>query len=125
MKPGLVMLLDLFPEPRRAMPAGRILPPAPIATDPIAVEYLLHALASAMPDNAALVEEAPSHRPAMQKFMPMRGQDSFYTMASGGPCPSLPAPLRPAPCRPRLPAGFLLRGGSPLCSIHALGAAGQ
>ena len=37
-----------------------------------------------MPDDAALVEEAPSHRPAMQKFMPMRGQDSFYTMASGG-----------------------------------------
>ena len=38
-----------------------------------------------------LVEEAPSHRPAMQKFMPMRGQDSFYTMASGGLGWALPA----------------------------------
>ena len=48
------------------------------------VEFLLHSLSQAMPDDASLVEEAPSHRPAMQKFMPMRGQDSFYTMASGG-----------------------------------------
>ncbi|TMJ63127.1 MAG: benzoylformate decarboxylase, partial [Alphaproteobacteria bacterium] len=84
MKPALTTLLELLPESRRAMPAGRKLPPAPGATDPIGVEYLLHMLSSAMPRDAVLVEEAPSHRPAMHKFMPMRGQDSFYTMASGG-----------------------------------------
>jgi benzoylformate decarboxylase len=88
MKPALAMLLELLPETKRAMPAGRILPPAPKAADPIPVEYLLHALSSAMPGDAVLVEEAPSHRPAMQKFMPMRGQDSFYTMASGGSQPA-------------------------------------
>src|SRR5947207_985979 len=43
MKPALEMLLELLPETQRAIPAGRILPPAPVATDPIAVEYLLHA----------------------------------------------------------------------------------
>src|SRR6201996_2776101 len=91
MKPGLTMLLDLLPETSRAKPAGRVLPPAPAWGDPIPAEFLLHALASAMPNDAMLVEEAPSHRPAMQKFMPMRGQDSFYTMASGGLGYSLPA----------------------------------
>jgi benzoylformate decarboxylase len=91
MKPALSMLLELLPESRRAVPAGRVLPPAPSAADPLPVEFLLHALHEAMPANAALVEEAPSHRPAMQKFMPMRGQDSFYTMASGGLGYSLPA----------------------------------
>src|ERR1700686_2242540 len=90
-KLALTMLLELLPETKRAIPAGRILPPAPTAGDPVPVEYLLHALAAAMPDDAALVEEAPSHRPAMQKFMPMRGQDSFYTMASGGLGYSRPA----------------------------------
>src|SRR3984893_12680671 len=70
-KPALSLLIDLLGETKRAMPAGRVLPPAPVAGDPIAVEYLLHALASAMPDDAVLVEEAPSHRPAMQTFMPM------------------------------------------------------
>ena len=47
-----------------------------------------------------LVEEAPSHRPAMQKFMPMRGQDSFYTMASGGLGYGLPAAVGMALGRP-------------------------
>jgi len=84
MNPALAMLIELLPETKRAMPAGRALPPPPPAADPISVDYLLHALSGAMPDDAALVEEAPSHRPAMQKFMPMRGQDSFYTMSSGG-----------------------------------------
>ena len=100
MKPALSMLLDLLPESKRAMPAGRTLPPAPSAADPLPVEFLLHSLSEAMPANAALVEEAPSHRPAMQKFMPMRGQDSFYTMSSGGLGYSLPAAVGMALGRP-------------------------
>ena len=67
MKPALSMLLDLLPESKRALPAGRTLPPAPSAADPMPVEFLLHSLSEAMPANAVLVEEAPSHRPAMQK----------------------------------------------------------
>ncbi len=100
MKPALAMLLDLLPESKRAMPAGRTLPPAPSAADPLPVEFLLHSLSEAMPANAVLVEEAPSHRPAMQKFMPMRGQDSFYTMSSGGLGYSLPAAVGMALGRP-------------------------
>jgi benzoylformate decarboxylase len=72
MKPALAMLLELLPQTERAVAKGRVLPPAPAAGDPIPVEFLLHTLSSAMPDGAVLVEEAPSHRPAMQKFMPMR-----------------------------------------------------
>src|SRR6266481_375696 len=68
MKPALAMLLEMLPEAKRAIPVGRTLPPAPAAADPISVEFLLHALATAMPPDAALVEEAPSHRPAMQKI---------------------------------------------------------
>ena len=72
----------------------------PQPADPIPAEYLLHALSVAMPDDAALVEEAPSHRPLMHKFMPMRGQDSFYTMASGGLGFGLPAAVGIALGRP-------------------------
>src|SRR5205085_1866942 len=91
MKPALKLLLELLGETKRAAPSGRVLPPAPAAGDPVPVEFLLHTLSTAMPEDAVLVEEAPSHRPAMQKFMPMRGQDSFYTMASGGLGYGLPA----------------------------------
>jgi benzoylformate decarboxylase len=124
-KPALTLLLELLPETKRAVPAGRILPPAPSAGDPIPVEYLLHALSAAMPEDAVLVEEAPSHRPAMQKFMPMRGQDSFYTMASGGLGYSLPAAAGMALGRPGVRTVCLIGDGSAMYSIQALWTAAQ
>ena len=125
MKPALAMLLDLLPETARAMPAGRLLPPAPSAADPLPVEFLLHALSHAMPADGVLVEEAPSHRPAMQKFMPMRGQDSFYTMASGGLGYSLPAAVGMALGRPGVRTVCLIGDGSAMYSIQALWTAAQ
>ena len=124
-KPALAALLELLPETKRAVPAGRILPPPPAAADPIPVDYLLHALAAAMPGDAVLVEEAPSHRPAMHKFMPMRGQDSFYTMASGGLGYSLPAAVGMALGRPSVRTVCLIGDGSAMYSIQALWTAAQ
>jgi len=125
MKPALSTLLELLPEATRAAPAGRKLPPPPAASDPIPVEYLLHTLSSAMPGNAVLVEEAPSHRPAMQKSMPMRGQDSFYTMASGGLGWSLPAAVGMALGRGDVRTVCLVGDGSAMYSIQALWTAAQ
>jgi benzoylformate decarboxylase len=124
-KPALTTLLELLPETKRAMPMGRVLPPAPKVADPLPVEFLLHSLSEAMPDNAALVEEAPSHRPAMQKFMPMRGQDSFYTMASGGLGYSLPAAVGMALGQPKRRTVCLIGDGSAMYSIQALWTAAQ
>jgi benzoylformate decarboxylase len=125
MKPALTMLIELLPETKRTVPAGRVLPPAPPAADPIPVEFLLHTLAAAMPDDAALVEEAPSHRPAMQKFVPMRGQDSFYTMASGGLGFGIPAAVGTALGRPGIRTVCLVGDGSAMYSIQALWTAAQ
>jgi benzoylformate decarboxylase len=125
MKPALTMLLELLPETKRALPTGRTLPVAPAAGDPLPVEYLLHSLSTAMPNDAVLVEEAPSHRPAMQKFMPMRGQDSFYTMASGGLGYSLPAAVGMSLGRPSVRTVCLIGDGSAMYSIQALWTAAQ
>jgi len=125
MKPALSLLLDLLPESKRAAPKGRTLPPAPQAADPLPVEFLLHSLSQAMPDGASLVEEVPSHRPAMQKFMPMRGQDSFYTMASGGLGYSLPAAVGMALGKPKSRTVCLIGDGSAMYSIQALWTAAQ
>jgi benzoylformate decarboxylase len=125
MKPALSMLLDRLPETKRTAPAGRTLLPAPAAADPIPVEFLLHSLSEAMPADAALVEEAPSHRPAMQKFMPMRGQDSFYTMASGGLGWALPAAVGMALGRGERHTVCLIGDGSAMYSIQALWTAAQ
>jgi benzoylformate decarboxylase len=120
MKPALATLLELLPETKRVIPAGRAQLPAPTAADPIPTEFLLDALFHAMPKDAALVEEAPSHRPAMQKFMPMRGQDSFYTMASGGLGYSLPAAVGISLGRPGIRTVCLIGDGSAMYSIQAL-----
>jgi benzoylformate decarboxylase len=125
MKPALSMLLEMLPETKRTAPAGRTLPPAPAAADPLPVEFLLHSLSAAMPADAALVEEVPSHRPAMQKFMPMRGQDSFYTMASGGLGYSLPAAVGMALGREKRRTVCLIGDGSAMYSIQALWTAAQ
>jgi benzoylformate decarboxylase len=125
MKPALSALLALLPETKRAMPTARVLPPAPAADDPIPVEFLLHSLHAAMPADAVLVEEAPSHRPAMQRFMPMRGQDSFYTMASGGLGYGLPAAVGMALGRPGVRIVCLVGDGSAMYSIQALWTAAQ
>jgi benzoylformate decarboxylase len=72
-----------------------------------------------------LVEEAPSHRPAMHKFLPMRGQDSFYTMASGGLGWSLPASVGIALGYPERRTVCLIGDGSAMYSIQALWTAAQ
>ncbi|MET4262457.1 benzoylformate decarboxylase [Bradyrhizobium sp. S3.12.5] len=125
MKPALSALLELLLESKRATPKGRKLPPAPQAADPLPVDFLLHSLSQAMPDGASLVEEVPSHRPAMQKFLPMRGQDSFYTMASGGLGYSLPAAVGMALGKPTSRTVCLIGDGSAMYSIQALWTAAQ
>jgi benzoylformate decarboxylase len=125
MKPALAMLLELIGETKRATPAGRKLPPAPAAADPIPVEFLLHTLSTAMGEKAALVEEVPSHRPIMHQFMPMPGADSFYTMASGGLGFSLPASVGMALGRPDRRTVCLIGDGSAMYSIQALWTAAQ
>jgi benzoylformate decarboxylase len=124
-KPALAALLHTTSESKRTTPKGRVLPPAPAASDPIKAEFLLHSLAAAMPDGAVLVEEAPSHRPALQNFMPMRGQDSFYTMASGGLGHGLPAAVGVALARPAIRTVCLIGDGSAMYSIQALWTSAQ
>ena len=125
MKPALAALIELTGETTRAMPKGRVLPPAPGAADPIPASYLLHSLSLAMPRDAVLVEEAPSHRPTMQNVMPMAGADSFYTMASGGLGHGLPAAVGVALGRTNVRTVGVIGDGSAMYSIQALWTAAQ
>jgi benzoylformate decarboxylase len=61
----------------------------------------------------------------MQQFMPMRGQDSFYTMTSGGLGYGLPAAVGMALGRPSVRTVCLIGDGSAMYSIQALWTAAQ
>jgi benzoylformate decarboxylase len=78
-----------------------------------------------LPQDAIVVEEAPSHRPAIQQFLPMRGADSFYTMASGGLGYSLPASIGVALARPGRRIVCLIGDGSAMYCIQAIWTAAQ
>jgi benzoylformate decarboxylase len=124
MRLALPALLAMLEPTGRASPPPR--PPAlrPDASNPIKVEFLIHALAE-IARESVLVEEAPSHRPALQKHWPMRTKGSFYTMASGGLGWSLPASVGIALANPSRRVTCLIGDGSAMYSIQGLWTAAQ
>ncbi|TDG31403.1 benzoylformate decarboxylase [Paracraurococcus ruber] len=120
--PALAALLpptDRAPAPPRARPAP------PPAARPIAAEYLFHALSRLLPEDAVVVEEAPSHRPALQRHLPIRRWGGFYTMASGGLGYSLPAAVGVSLAHPGRRVCAIIGDGSMMYSIQALWTAAQ
>lgn len=57
----------------------------------LSAAYAVQLLRSMVPDTVTLVEEAPSHRPAIQSHFPVNRNRGFMTMASGGLGYGLPA----------------------------------
>ena len=122
---SLPALAELLQRSDRPLPPPRERPAPPPAADPIPAAFLLHRLHAAMPEDAILVEEAPSHRPAMQAQMPMRRWGSFFTMASGGLGYSLPAAVGIALAKPGRRVVCLIGDGSMMYSPQALWTAVQ
>lgn len=75
----------------RTKPAGRSTPPQAPPAIPMSVAYALQTLDECRGPHDVVVEEAPGSRGVMQTYLPMRGADSFYTMASGGLGHGMPA----------------------------------
>ena len=122
---ALPALMRLVPPTSRDMPQPRPPIEPPAARDPIPAEFLLHMISATMPADAIIVEEAPSHRPAMQRHLPIRGFGQFYTMASGGLGYGLPAAVGVALAKPDRRVIAIIGDGSLMYSIQALWTAAQ
>jgi benzoylformate decarboxylase len=71
-------------ETDRRVPAGYARPEKPAESTPMTAAYVLDVLDAALPVNAAVVEEAPSHRNDLHDFLRIRSQDGgFFATASG------------------------------------------
>lgn len=119
LKDGIAELLA-GPAPRpRTLPPGRraapVLPPGTL-TD----RYLMQRVDALRPAGSIIVEEAPSSRPAMQRYLPIRRRDGFYTCASGGLGHGLPASVGVALARPDDKVIALLGDGSSMYAIQGL-----
>jgi benzoylformate decarboxylase len=122
---ALPALTAALPASNRKMPPERPAVATPTARDPIPAEYLLHAISMTMPDDAIIVEEVPSHRPALQRHLPIRGYGQFYTMASGGLGYAVPAAVGVAMAKPQLRTICIVGDGSLMYSVQALWTAAQ
>ena len=95
-------------------------PPAPTASNPIRAELVMTTLRRLMPDDAVVVEEAPTHRRAMHDHLPITIPGGFYVAASGGLGWGLPASVGIALASPGRRILCLLGEGSSMYSIQAL-----
>jgi benzoylformate decarboxylase len=124
MVPALNVLLERLPKFSREAPqsARRVVPVLP--KDPIQPEFAMQEIARAVGRDVIVVEEAPSHRPAMQKHLPILRPKGFYTMASGGLGWGLPAAVGVALAE-KQPVVCLIGDGAAMYSIQALWTAAQ
>lgn len=126
MRLSIQALLGHFPAAPAAPPARPAREPAPeaVAATPIPIDYTVQTLARTLPDDAIVVEEAPSHRPAIQRYLPIRKAGGFHTMASGGLGYGLPAAVGVALAR-QTRTVCVIGDGSAMYSFQALWTAVQ
>jgi benzoylformate decarboxylase len=107
----------------RLNPLPRAAPPT--AEEPLTDAYLMHRIATLRPADSKLVEEAPSSREAMQKYLLTTRPDEFYTCASGGLGHGLPASIGVALGSPGVKTIAIIGDGSAMYAIQALWSASQ
>ena len=121
-------LEDLLARPMRpSRPAPPVREPAPRAEPslPMSAAFVLQTLAEVRDPEDIVVEEAPSTRPVMHRYLPMTRSETFYTMDSGGLGYGMPAAVGVALAKPSARVIGLIGDGSSLYSIQALWTAAQ
>jgi benzoylformate decarboxylase len=102
-------------------PPDRPSPPAPPAAgEPLRAGHLLAALAERLPEDAVLVEEAPSNRPELHARVPARRPLGFLSAAMGGLGFALPGAIGLRMARPDRPVVAVVGDGSSLYAVQAL-----
>lgn len=105
---------------RRATKTVKAKAASSVGTGSFSAERALHLLADLAPADAIFVEEAPSHRSAFQKHLPIRKDQNFYAMASGGLGYGLAAAAGVALAQPQRRVIAVIGDGSAMYSVQAL-----
>ena len=130
LRPALASLLERLPAAdavtaHRPGSSRSAPPPESPASAPIRAELVMTTVRRLMPDDALVVEEAPTHRRAMHDHLPITIPKGFYAAASGGLGWALPASVGIALASPGRRVVCLLGEGSSMYSIQAVWTAVQ
>ena len=125
----LAGLLERLPAPEALPPPTAEPPPspapAPAPSEPITPAFLMATLAGALPADAIVVEEAPSHRGEFRRHVRIRRSGGFFATASGGLGFAMPAAVGMALADDARPVVCVVGDGSALYAPQALWSAVQ
>jgi benzoylformate decarboxylase len=124
-RPALQALKPLLKQADRGKPAARKLPARVAPSTPINAAFVMQSIAQLRPSGGVIVEEAPSHKVAIQNFLPVRRDEDFYSIASGALGWGLPASVGVALANPKRRVIAVIGDGSMMYSIQALWSAAQ
>jgi benzoylformate decarboxylase len=99
--------------------------PTPPTGESLTPELAVQIIADLAPKNAIFVEEAPSHKTVIQRFLPISKEQGFHAMASGGLGFGLAAAAGLALGHPQRRVVALIGDGSTMYSIQSLWSAAQ
>jgi len=122
---AIIDLLDHSVSAKRPLLPARPATPRIQTSDVISVDFLMQTLAELRPDDSIVVEEAPSSRASMQKYLPICRSESFYATSSGGLGFGLPAAVGVALAKPDRRVIALVGDGSSMYAVQALWTAAQ
>jgi benzoylformate decarboxylase len=114
----LVARLPAAAEPAAPAPAQR--PEAPPTSGPLRAAHVFAALAERLPDDAVVIEEAPSNRRELSRYLPAKSPLGFLSAAMGGLGFALPAAAGIRMALPERGVVALVGDGSSMYSIQAL-----
>ena len=119
-KLGIRALLNVVERSTRPAPAPRLRPAKP-SGEKLTGEFLYSTLADLLPDNALVVEEAPSHRGSLHEHLPITATGSgFLTMASGTLGYGIPGAVGAALACPDRKVVAVVGDGSSMYGIQGL-----
>ncbi|MFG1642415.1 benzoylformate decarboxylase [Amycolatopsis sp. NPDC049252] len=120
LKLGIRAVLDAVAPSERLAPSPRTRPAKP-GGEKLTGEFVYSTLADLLPDNAIVVEEAPSHRGVLHEHLPITSTDTgFLTVASGTLGYGVPGAVGAALARPDRKVVGVVGDGSSMYGIQAL-----
>ena len=122
---GVSALLESVELSERVEPVRRARPVSAPATDPIGPGFVLDTIARLLPEDAVVVEEAPSHREEFHARVPITRPGGFLTTGSGALGWGLPLAVGRALASAGERIVCVVGDGSSLYSIQALWSAAR
>jgi benzoylformate decarboxylase len=118
-------LTELLSRVDRQPPPAQEAPPEPEAGTPMSVEYVMHTIARALPDDVAVFDETASSKAKLHTHIRLDRPGGYHTSAAGGLGFCMPGSVGFKLAVPDRPVVCIIGDGSSMYSVQALWSAAR